>query len=143
PMAYALWTKFLKHNPANPAWHNRDRFVLSAGHASLLLYSLLYLNGYGLTLDDIMDFRQFGSKTPGHPEYGVTAGVEATTGPLGQGIANAVGMARAEAHMAARFHRPGPEIIDHRTYVLASDGDMMEGVQAEACSLAGHLRLGK
>jgi transketolase len=142
-MAYVLWTRFLRHSPATPAWPDRDRFVLSAGHGSMLLYSLLHLTGYDLPMSEIQRFRQWESRTPGHPEYGLTAGVEATTGPLGQGIANAVGMAMAEAHMAARFNRPGHEIIDHRTYVLASDGDMMEGVQAEACSLAGHLRLGK
>jgi len=142
-MAYVLWTRFLRHSPATPAWPDRDRFVLSAGHGSMLLYSLLHLTGYDLPMEQIKKFRQWESRTPGHPEYGMTAGVEATTGPLGQGIANAVGMAMAEAHLAARFNRPGHEIIDHRTYVLASDGDMMEGVQSEACSLAGHLRLGK
>ncbi|PYO33545.1 MAG: transketolase, partial [Candidatus Rokuibacteriota bacterium] len=143
PMAYALWTRFLRHNPANPAWPDRDRFVLSAGHGSMLLYSLLHLTGYDLPLEQIKRFRQWGSLTPGHPESHLTPGVEATTGPLGQGIANAVGMALAEAHLAARYNRPGHEIINHFTYVLAGDGDMMEGVQAEACSLAGHLRLGK
>jgi len=143
PMAYALWTRFLRHNPANPAWPDRDRFVLSAGHGSMLLYSLLHLTGYDLSLEQIKRFRQWGSLTPGHPESHLTPGVEATTGPLGQGIANAVGMALAEAHLAARYNRPGHEIINHFTYVLAGDGDMMEGVQTEACSLAGHLRLGK
>src|SRR5213594_2154362 len=143
PMAYALWTRFLRHNPSNPSWPDRDRFVLSAGHGSMLLYSLLHLSGYDLSLEQIKRFREWGSQTPGHPEYHLTPGVEATTGPLGQGIANAVGMAMAEAHLAARFNRPGHEIVDHRTYVIASDGDMMEGVQSEACSLAGHLRLGK
>lgn len=143
PMAYALWDRFLKHNPRNPHWPDRDRFVLSAGHASMLLYSLLHLTGYDLSLDDILNFRQWGSRTPGHPEYGHTPGVEATTGPLGQGISHAVGMAIAEAHLAARFNRPGYRIVDHYTYVLASDGDLMEGVASEACSLAGHLRLGK
>jgi transketolase len=143
PMAYVLWSRFLKHNPANPAWPDRDRFVLSGGHGSMLLYALLHLTGYDLPLAEIQRFRQWESRTPGHPESHLTPGVEATTGPLGQGIANAVGMAIAEAHLAARFNRPGHEVIDHYTYVLASDGDMMEGVQSEACSLAGHLRLGK
>jgi len=143
PMAYILWTSFLKQNPANPAWFDRDRFVLSAGHGSMLLYSLLHLTGYDLSLDDIKRFRQWGSRTPGHPERGLTPGVEATTGPLGQGFANGVGMAIAEAHLAARFNRPGVEIVDHFTYVIAGDGDLMEGVSAEAASLAGHLRLGK
>jgi transketolase len=143
PMAYVLWTRLLRHNPANPEWADRDRFVLSAGHGSMLLYALLHLTGYDLPLEQIKRFRQWESVTPGHPESHVTRGVEATTGPLGQGIANAVGMALAEAHLASRYNRPGHEIIDHYTYVLASDGDMMEGVQAEACSLAGHLGLGK
>ncbi len=143
PMAYVLWTKFLQHNPANPQWFNRDRFVLSAGHGSMLLYSLLHLTGYDLTLEDIKQFRQWGSKTPGHPERGVTAGVEITTGPLGQGFANGVGMAIAEAYLAARYNRPGFEIINHRTYGLVSDGDLMEGVSSEAAPLAGHLKLGK
>jgi len=143
PMAYVLWTRLLKHNPRNPDWFNRDRFVLSAGHGSMLLYSLLYLTGYGLSLDDIKQFRQFGSKTPGHPERGHTPGVETTTGPLGQGFANAVGMAIAEAQMAARYNRPGFDVIDHATYAIVSDGDLMEGVASEAASLAGHLRLGK
>jgi transketolase len=142
-MAYVLWTRFLRYSPSNPAWPDRDRFVLSAGHGSMLLYSLLHLTGYDLSLEQIERFRRWGSRTPGHPEFGVTPGVEATTGPLGQGIANAVGMAIGEAHLAARFNRPGHEIVDHRTYVIAGDGDMMEGVQAEACSLAGHLGLGK
>jgi len=142
-MAYVLWTRFLRHSPSNPRWPDRDRFVLSAGHASMLLYSLLHLTGYDLGLEQIQRFRQWGSATPGHPESHLTPGVEATTGPLGQGISNAVGMAMAEAQLAARFNRPGHEIIDHRTYVMASDGDMMEGVESEACSLAGHLRLGK
>lgn len=141
--AYTLWTKHLKHNPKNPQWPDRDRFVLSAGHASMLLYSLLHLTGYDLTLDDIKNFRQWGSRTPGHPEYKHAPGVEVTTGPLGQGLANAVGMAIAEAHVAARFNRDGENLVDHFTYVMAGDGDMMEGVVAEACSLAGHLRLGK
>lgn len=142
-MAYTLWQKHLKHNPANPQWEDRDRFVLSAGHASMLLYALLYLAGYDLTMDDILSFRQWGSRTPGHPEYHFTPGVEVTTGPLGQGISMAVGMAIAEAHLAARFNRPDCSIVDHYTFVIASDGDLMEGVAAEACSLAGHLRLGK
>ena len=142
-MAYTLWMKHLNHNPANPRWVNRDRFVLSAGHGSMLLYSLLYLTGYEISLDDIKAFRQWGSITPGHPEAGLTPGVEVTTGPLGQGIGNAVGMAIAEAHLAAQYNRPGNAIIDHYTYVLAGDGDLMEGVSSEACSLAGHLGLGK
>jgi transketolase len=141
--AFTLWTKHLKHNPKNPQWPDRDRFVLSAGHASMLLYSLLHLTGYDLTLDDIKNFRQWGSRTPGHPEYKHVPGVEVTTGPLGQGLANAVGMAIAEAHLAARFNGEDQKIVDHFTYVMAGDGDMMEGVVAEACALAGHLRLGK
>ncbi len=141
--AFTLWTKHLKHNPKNPQWPDRDRFVLSAGHASMLLYALLHLTGYDLTLDDIKTFRQWGSRTPGHPEYKHVPGVEVTTGPLGQGLANAVGMAIAEAHLAARFNREDKIIVDHFTYVMAGDGDMMEGVVAEACSLAGHLHLGK
>ena len=143
PMAYALWMRHLKHHPANPAWFDRDRFILSAGHGSMLLYSLLHLTGYDLPLDQIERFRQSGSLTPGHPERGLTPGVETTTGPLGQGFANAVGMAIAEAHLAARYNRPGFEIVDHHTYALVSDGDLMEGVAAEAASLAGHLQLGK
>ncbi|MDE2118677.1 MAG: transketolase, partial [Betaproteobacteria bacterium] len=138
-----LWTRLLKHNPQNPGWFNRDRFVLSAGHGSMLLYSLLHLTGYDLSLGDIRQFRQWGSKTPGHPERGCTPGVETTTGPLGQGFANAVGMAIAEAQMAARYNRPGFEVIDHATYAIVSDGDLMEGVASEAASLAGHLQLGK
>jgi transketolase len=141
--AYVLWTRFLKHNPSNPDWFDRDRFVLSAGHGSMLLYSLLHLTGYNLSLDQIKQFRRWGSLTPGHPERGITPGVEVTTGPLGQGFGNAVGMAMAEAFLAARYNRPGHTIIDHTTYVLASDGDLMEGVSAESASLAGHLRLGK
>jgi transketolase len=140
--AFTLWTKHLKHNPKNPHWPDRDRFVLSSGHASMLLYSLLHLTGYNLTLDDIKNFRQWGSLTPGHPEYKHTPGVEVTTGPLGQGLANAVGMAIAEAQLAARFNRDGAKLVDHFTYVMTGDGDMMEGVASEACSLAGHLRLG-
>jgi transketolase len=143
PMAYVLWTRFLKHNPANPHWFDRDRFVLSAGHGSMLLYSFLYLTGYDLPLDQIKQFRQWGSITPGHPESHLTPGVETTTGPLGQGFGNGVGMAIAEAHLAARYNRPGFDIVDHFTYALVSDGDMMEGVSSEAASLAGHLRLGK
>ncbi len=143
PMAYALWSRFLRHDPADPDWFDRDRFVLSAGHGSMLLYSLLHLFGYDLPLEEIKNFRQWGSITPGHPENFLTPGVEATTGPLGQGLANAVGMAIAEAHLAARFNRPGFEIIDHHTYSLAGDGCMMEGLTAEASSLAGHLKLGK
>jgi len=142
-LAYTLWMRHLKHNPADPAWPDRDRVVLSAGHASMLLYSLLYLTGYDLTIEDIRNFRQWESKTPGHPERGRPPGTEMTTGPLGQGISHAVGMALAEAHLAAVFNRPGHAIIDHHTYVLASDGDIMEGVTFEACSLAGHLGLGK
>ncbi len=143
PAAYVLWTRFLKHNPQNPDWADRDRFVLSGGHASMLLYSLLYLTGYGLTLDDIKNFRQWGSKTPGHPEFGHTTGVETTTGPLGQGFTNAVGMAIAERHLAALFNRPGHEIVSHNTFVICGDGDMMEGITSEAASLAGHLGLSK
>ncbi|MFO7749314.1 MAG: transketolase [Desulfobacteraceae bacterium] len=143
PAAFVLWNRFLKHNPNNPAWIDRDRFVLSGGHASALLYSMLYLNGYGTTLDDLKSFRQWKSKTPGHPEYGHTPGVETTTGPLGQGIANAVGMAIAEKHLAARFNKPGKELINHHTYVMCGDGDLMEGISSEAASLAGHLGLGK
>ncbi|AJP49704.1 transketolase [Rugosibacter aromaticivorans] len=143
PMAYALWTQVLKYNPRNPHWVDRDRFVLSAGHGSALLYSLLHLTGYELSLDDIKQFRQWGSKTPGHPERGHTPGVETTTGPLGQGFANAVGMAIAEAQLAARYNRPDHAVIDHHTFAIASDGDLMEGVASEAASLAGHLRLGK
>ncbi|MBZ0070574.1 MAG: transketolase [Gammaproteobacteria bacterium] len=143
PMAYVLWTRWLRYNPHNPEWPNRDRFVLSAGHGSALLYSLLHLTGYDLSLDDLRQFRQWGSKTPGHPERGHTPGVETTTGPLGQGLANAVGLAIAEAQLAARYNRPDHVLIDHRTYAIVSDGDLMEGVAAEAASLAGHLRLGK
>ena len=141
-LGYLLWTRRLRHNPANPAWFNRDRFVLSNGHASTLLYALLHLTGYDLSLDDLRDFRQWGSKTPGHPEYGHTPGVETTTGPLGQGFANGVGMALAEAHLGARFNRPGYPVARHDTYVFCGDGDLMEGVSCEAASLAGHLGLG-
>lgn len=140
PAAHVLWSRILKHNPSNPKWFNRDRFVLSAGHGSMLLYSLLHLHGYGLTLEDLKNFRQWGSKTPGHPEYGHTVGVETTTGPLGQGLATAVGMAMAERMLAARF---GDELVDHRTWVIASDGDLEEGVSHESCSLAGHLKLSR
>src|ERR1051325_3567393 len=143
PMAYVLWTRWLKYHPANPDWFDRDRFVLSAGHGSALLYSLLHLTGFDLSLDDIKQFRQWGSKTPGHPERGHTPGVETTTGPLGQGMANAVGMAIAEAQLAARYNRPGHTVIDHCTYALVSDGDLMEGVASEAASLAGDLKLGR
>jgi transketolase len=143
PLAYAIWTRHLRHNPRDPKWPDRDRFILSAGHASMLLYSMLHLTGYELTLDDIRDFRQWESRTPGHPEYGHTSGVETTTGPLGQGVANGVGMAMAEAHLAAVYNRPGHEVIDHHVYAICSDGDLMEGVAAEAASLAGHLKLGK
>jgi transketolase len=143
PLAYVLFTRHLRYNPKNPHWMNRDRFVLSAGHASMLLYSVLYLTGYELTLDDLKNFRQWGSKTPGHPEYGHTPGVETTTGPLGQGLANSVGMAIGEAHLGAMFNREGHSIIDHNTYFIASDGDMMEGISHEASSYAGHMKLGK
>ena len=142
-MAYVLWTRFLRHSPTRPDWADRDRFVLSAGHASMLLYSLLHLTGYDLPLDELKRFRQLGSRTPGHPEYGLTPGVEATTGPLGQGFANAVGMAIAERRLAAEFDRPGHDIIDHWTYGICSDGDLQEGIASEAASLAGHLKLGK
>ena len=142
-MAYILWTRHLRHNPRNPSWPDRDRFVLSAGHGSMLLYSLLFLTGYDLTLEDLQQFRQWKSRTPGHPERGVTPGVEVTTGPLGQGVGNSVGLAIAERWLAATFNRPGNEVVDHYTYVLASDGDLMEGVAAEAASLAGTLRLGR
>ena len=143
PMAYVLWTRFLKHNPKNPKWENRDRFLLSAGHGSMLLYSLLYLTGYDLSLDELKNFRQWGSKTPGHPEYGLTPGVEITTGPLGQGFANGVGMAMGAAHLAAKFNTQDFPLIDHYVYAIVSDGDLMEGVAAEAASLAGHLKLQK
>ncbi|MBW1996676.1 MAG: transketolase [Deltaproteobacteria bacterium] len=143
PMAYVLWTRFLRHNPLNPKWPDRDRFVLSAGHGSMLLYSLLHLTGYQLPLEELKNFRQWGSLTPGHPESFQTPGVETTTGPLGQGFANGVGMAIAECHLAARFNRPGHEIINHFTYGIVSDGDLMEGVSHEAASLAAHLKLGK
>jgi transketolase len=143
PMAYVVWTQFLRHNPNHPGWPDRDRFVLSAGHGSALLYSLLHLTGYDLPIEELKRFRQRGSKTPGHPEYRETPGVECTTGPLGQGFGNGVGMAMAERFLAARFNRPGHEIVNHYTYAIVSDGDLMEGVASEAASLAGHLRLGK
>ncbi len=143
PLAYVLWHRFLRYNPENPDWFNRDRFVLSCGHASMLIYAMLYLTGYDLSLDDIKSFRQWGSKTPGHPEYGVTPGVETTTGPLGQGAMNSVGMAMAEAHLAATFNRDGFEIVDHYTYTFCSDGDLMEGASHEAAALAGHFGLSK
>jgi transketolase len=143
PMAYVLWTRFLRHNPKNPKWENRDRFLLSAGHGSMLLYSLLHLTGYDLPLEELKSFRQWGSKTPGHPEYGLTPGVEITTGPLGQGFANGVGMAMGAAHLAAQFNKDGFPLIDHNVYAIVSDGDLMEGVASEAASLAGHLKLGK
>jgi transketolase len=143
PMAYVLWSRFLRHNPKNPKWENRDRFLLSAGHGSMLLYSLLYLTGYDLPLDELKNFRQWGSKTPGHPEYGLTPGVEITTGPLGQGFANGVGMAMGAAHLGAKFNKEDFPLIDHNVYAIVSDGDLMEGVASEAASLAGHLKLGK
>ncbi len=143
PVAYVLWTRLMRYNPHNPAWADRDRFVLSNGHASMLLYAILHLTGYDVSLADIQNFRQWGSKTPGHPEYGLTPGVEVTTGPLGQGAMSAVGMAMAEAHLAATFNRPGHTVVDHHTYVLCGDGDLMEGASHEAASLAGHLGLGK
>ncbi len=143
PMAYVIWTRFLHHNPANPHWPDRDRFVLSGGHGSMLLYSLLHLTGYDLPMEELKHFRQWGSRTPGHPEYGLTPGVETTTGPLGQGFANGVGMAIAEAHLAKMYNRPGHKVIDHYVYAIVTDGDLMEGISSEAASLAGHLRLGK
>ncbi len=143
PTAYVLWTRFLKYNPRNPLWPDRDRFVLSAGHASMLIYSMLYLTGYDLPLEEIQRFRQWESRTPGHPERGMTPGVETTTGPLGQGFGNGVGMAIAEAYLAARYNRRESKIVDHFTYGIVSDGDLMEGVAAEAASIAGHLKLGK
>ena len=142
PMAYVLWTRHLKHNPSNPKWPNRDRFVLSAGHGSMLLYSLLHLTGYDLPLEELKQFRQYKSKTPGHPEYHLTPGVETTTGPLGQGFSNGVGMAIAEKYLAARYNRPNFQVVNYRIYGIVSDGDLMEGVASEAASLAGHLKLG-
>ena len=143
PMAYTLWTKVMNQNPKNSNWFDRDRFVLSAGHGSMLLYSLLHLSGYQVSLDDIKNFRQWGSNTPGHPEFGHTDGVEATTGPLGQGIAMATGMAMAERYMASQYNRDDFEVVDHYTYAICGDGDLMEGVSQESASLAGHLKLGK
>src|SRR5207247_1415403 len=143
PLAYALYTRVMRHDPGTPEWPDRDRFVLSAGHASMLLYSMLYLTGYGLELDDLKQFRQLGSRTAGHPEYGHAPGIETTTGPLGQGISTAAGMALGERMLAARFNRPDHEVVGHHTFAIASDGDMHEGVQSEAASLAGHLGLGR
>ncbi|RIW28752.1 transketolase [Bacillus salacetis] len=143
PMAYALWSRVMNHNPKNPEWYNRDRFVLSAGHGSMLLYSLLHLSGYDVSMDDLKQFRQWGSKTPGHPEYGHTPGVEATTGPLGQGLAMAVGMAMAERHLASVYNRDNYNVVDHYTYSICGDGDLMEGISSEAASLAAHLKLGR
>ena len=143
PMTYALWANHLNHNPHNAKWFNRDRFVLSAGHGSSMLYSLLHLAGYDVTIDDLKSFRKLNSKTPGHPEFGHTDGVDATTGPLGQGIANAVGMAMAEAHLAAKFNKEEFPVIDHYTYALVGDGDLSEGISYEAMSMAGHMKLGK
>ena len=142
-IAYTIWTHHLRHNPVNPGWANRDRFILSGGHGSMLLYSLLYLTGYELSLDELKEFRQWNSHTPGHPEYGHTPGVEVTTGPLGQGFANGVGFAIAERHLAELFNRPGYEVVNHYTYAIVTDGDLSEGVASEAASLAGHLKLGK
>jgi transketolase len=142
PMAYVLWTNFLRHNPRNPEWLNRDRFVLSAGHGSMLQYSLLYLTGYDLSLNDIENFRQFKSKTPGHPELNHTPGIEVTTGPLGQGFANGVGMAIGQKFYAERYNKPGFDIVDYKIFAITSDGDMMEGISSEAASIAGHLKLG-
>ena len=143
PMAFIIWNRFLKHNPANPHWFDRDRFILSAGHGSALLYALLHMAGYDLSLDDIKNFRQWGSKTPGHPEFGHTPGVETTTGPLGQGFANGVGMAMAEKFLSDKFNKDDLNVIDHYTYAIVSDGDLMEGIASEAASVAGHLGLGK
>jgi transketolase len=143
PMAYVLFTRFLRHSPEHPRWFDRDRFVLSAGHGSALLYALLHLTGYDVSMDDLRRFRRLGSRTPGHPERGHTPGVEVTTGPLGQGFADGVGLAIAEAHLAARYNRPGFDVVDHATYAIVSDGDLMEGVAMEAASLAGHLGLGR
>ena len=142
-IAEVLWNDYLSHNPANPDWHNRDRFVLSNGHGSMLIYSLLHLSGYDLPLEELRNFRQLHAKTPGHPEYGYAPGVETTTGPLGQGITNAVGMALAEKVLAAQFNQAGHGIVDHKTYTFLGDGCLMEGISHEACSLAGTLGLGK
>ncbi len=141
PAAYTLWTQCMRYSPSNPGWANRDRFVLSAGHGSMLLYTMLHLTGYDLPLEELKNFRQWGSATPGHPEHGDTPGVETTTGPLGQGFANGVGMAIAAKWLAARFNRPGYDIVDHNVYAIVSDGDLMEGIASEAASLAGHLAL--
>lgn len=143
PMAYALWTKMMNVSPENPNWFNRDRFVLSAGHGSMLLYSMLHLSGYDVSIEDLKNFRQWGSKTPGHPEFGHTPGVDATTGPLGQGIGMAVGMALAERHLAETYNRDDYRVVDHYTYSICGDGDLMEGISSEAASLAGHLNLGR
>src|SRR5690349_9176838 len=142
-MGYTVWTRHLRHNPRNPHWPGRDRFVLSGGHGSMLLYSLLHVTGYDLPLDELKNFRQWGSRTPGHPEYGLTPGVETTTGPLGQGFANGVGMAIAASHLGAQFNKEGFPLIDHYIYAIVTDGDLMEGVASEAASLAGHLGLGR
>ena len=142
PIAYLLWTRFMRYNPANPHWFGRDRFVLSAGHGSMLLYAMLYLSGYDLPLEQIKHFRQLGSMTPGHPEYGITPGVETTTGPLGQGVGNGIGMAIAAKHLRARFERDESGLFDHRVFGICGDGDLMEGVSSEAASIAGHLGLG-
>jgi len=142
-IAYTIWKRHLKINPSNPNWLDRDRFILSGGHGSMLLYSLLYLSGYDLPLSELKNFRQWGSKTPGHPEFGLTPGIETTTGPLGQGFANGVGMAMAEVHLAEKFNKPDFKVIDHFAYAIVTDGDLMEGVASEAASLAGHLKLGK
>src|SRR5438477_3428281 len=141
--AFVLWTRFLRYQPQDPTWPGRDRFVLSAGHGSMLLYAMLHLTGYDLPMEELMRFRRLGSRTPGHPEYGYTPGVETTTGPLGQGFGNAVGMAVGEAHLASLFNREGHDLIDHHTYFIASDGDLMEGISHEVSSFAGHLKLGK
>ena len=141
--AVTLFKNFMSHNPTDPSWANRDRFILSAGHGSMLIYSLLHLTGYDLSLDELKNFRQWGSQTPGHPEFGYTAGVETTTGPLGAGISNSVGFALAEAWLAGKYNKPGFDVVDHHTYVICGDGDLQEGVSHEACSLAGHLGLGK
>src|SRR4030043_453080 len=142
-IAYVLWTRHMRFNPHNPKWPGRDRFILSGGHGSALIYSMLHLTGYDLPIEQLMNFRQFDSRTPGHPEYGLTPGIEVTTGPLGQGFANGVGMAIAEAHLAAEFNKPGYEVVNHHVYGIVTDGDLMEGISSEAASLAGHLGVGK